>query len=67
VVEAQSMPRAAACFRKQGITVVPAPCDFRQFRQIGSELMPGWKAVQRNEGTLHEILALAWYRLRGWI
>ena len=25
VVEAQSMVRAAACFRKQGIAVVPAP------------------------------------------
>jgi uncharacterized SAM-binding protein YcdF (DUF218 family) len=67
VVEAQSMPRAEACFRKEGLIVVPAPCDFRQFGSPLEELIPSWKSVQRNETTLHEALGLAWYRLRGWI
>lgn len=67
VVDAQSMPRAAACFRKEGFTVAPAPSSFRQFGSPREELIPGWRAIERNEITLHEVLGLAWYRLRGWI
>lgn len=67
VVEAQSMLRAEACFRKQGITVVPAPSEFRELGPLADELLPSWKAISRNEITLHEIAGLAWYRLRGWI
>jgi uncharacterized SAM-binding protein YcdF (DUF218 family) len=67
VVEAQSMLRAAACFRKQGVTVVPAPSEFRTLGPLSEELLPGWKAILRNEVTLHETVGLAWYRLRGWI
>jgi uncharacterized SAM-binding protein YcdF (DUF218 family) len=66
VVEARSMPRAAACFRKEGITVIPAPCEFREFESLG-EFIPSWKAIKRNEETLHETVGLAWYWLRGWI
>jgi uncharacterized SAM-binding protein YcdF (DUF218 family) len=67
VVEAQSMVRAAACFRKQGIEVVPAPSDFRQWGPLSEEVFLSWKAVRRNEITLHEMLGLLWYRLHGWI
>jgi len=67
VVEAQSMMRAEACFRKQGITVVPAPSAFREFGPISSELLPSWRAIEHNELALHEMLGLGWYRLRGWI
>jgi len=67
VVEAQAMPRAEACFRKEGINVIPAPCEFIQFESPLEEFMPSWLAIQRNEGTLHEALGLAWYKLRGWI
>jgi uncharacterized SAM-binding protein YcdF (DUF218 family) len=67
VVEARSMPRAEACFRKQGITVVPAPCEYREFESPLDEFLPSWKAISSNEDTLHEIVGLAWYRLRGWI
>jgi uncharacterized SAM-binding protein YcdF (DUF218 family) len=67
VVEAQSMPRAAACFRKEGLNVTPAPSDFRTWGPLRDELVPNWKALRRNEITLHEVLGLAWYRLRGWI
>jgi uncharacterized SAM-binding protein YcdF (DUF218 family) len=66
VVDAQSMPRAAACFRKEGIDVTPAPVEFRTWGPLRDELLPNWHAIRRNEITLHELLGLAWYRLRGW-
>lgn len=67
IVDVVSMPRAAACFRKLGIDVTPAPCDFRTLGAWQDELLPNWDAVRRNEDTLHEVLGLAWYKLRGWI
>jgi uncharacterized SAM-binding protein YcdF (DUF218 family) len=67
VVEAQSMLRAEACFRKQGIEVVPAPCEFREFSSHLEEFLPNWRTIGRNEGTLHETVGLAWYWLRGWV
>jgi uncharacterized SAM-binding protein YcdF (DUF218 family) len=67
VTDARSMLRAAACFRKEGIAVVPAPSSFRQFGPLSRELLPGWTGIARNEATLHEVVGLAWYRLRGWI
>jgi uncharacterized SAM-binding protein YcdF (DUF218 family) len=67
VVEAQSMARAEACFRKQGIEVVPAPCEFLEFSFHLEEFLPNWKTIGRNEGSLHEIVGLAWYWLRGWM
>jgi uncharacterized SAM-binding protein YcdF (DUF218 family) len=65
VVDAQSMPRAEACFRKQGLVVVPAPSSFNELDP--HDLIPSWKAIEKNEITLHETLGLLWYRLRGWI
>ena len=67
VTEAQDMPRAERCFRKQNFIVVPAPCAFRQLGPWPEELIPSWKAVYRNERTLHEALGLVWYWVRGWI
>jgi uncharacterized SAM-binding protein YcdF (DUF218 family) len=46
VTEAYHMPRAEACFRKQGFDVVPAACGFRTW----------------NEDVLHEILGMIWYK-----
>ena len=67
VVEASSMARATACFRKVGMSVTPAPCEFREFGPWPEELIPSWKAIYRNELTLHETVGLARYRLHGWI
>ncbi len=67
VTEAHAMPRAAACFRKEGILVTPAPCEFREFASPMEEFIPSWKAMKRNEDTLHEVAGLAWYWVRGWI
>lgn len=67
VVEAQSMPRASACFRKLGLYVTPAISDFREWRSFSDEVLPSWEAVHRNALTTHEIGGLIWYWLRGWI
>jgi uncharacterized SAM-binding protein YcdF (DUF218 family) len=67
VVDAQSMVRASACFRKQGIAVIPAPSDFTQCGFRLEDTFLSWKAVRGNEITLHEIFGLAWYKMRGWI
>ncbi len=67
VVDASSMLRAEACFRKAGIAVVAAPSEFREFGPLRAELLPSWEAIRRNEITLHEVLGLGWYRLHNWI
>jgi uncharacterized SAM-binding protein YcdF (DUF218 family) len=68
VTDAYHMLRAAQCFRKEGIQVVPAACAHRAFHIITLErLLPGWEAVAWNEDSLHEALGLLWYRVRGWI
>jgi len=67
VVDALSMPRAVACFRKEGFDVTPAPMDFRTWGPLRDELLPSWKSIRRNEIALHEWLGLAWYRWKGWI
>ena len=67
VVEARSMLRAEACFRREGIEVVAAPSRFRYLSATVEDWIPGWQAVQGNEITLHETVGLLWYRLRGWI
>ncbi len=66
VVDARSMPRAAACFRKQGMEVTPAPSAFRVWNGA-DELLPAWSAIASNEWTLHEAAGIAWYRLQGWM
>lgn len=65
VVEANSMPRAARSFEQHGITVVPAPARFVQLSGDFHDFLPGWRAVALNSETLHEVVGLAWYRLRG--
>jgi uncharacterized SAM-binding protein YcdF (DUF218 family) len=67
VVEARSMVRAAACFRKQGFEVVAAPSDFREWDPASDEVLPSWKAIKGNEITAHEVLGLLWYRIHGWV
>jgi uncharacterized SAM-binding protein YcdF (DUF218 family) len=66
VTEAFHMLRAEWCFKKQRIEVVPAPCGFRGFRAQGSvDLFPNAEAIEWNEDTLHETIALLWYALSG--
>jgi uncharacterized SAM-binding protein YcdF (DUF218 family) len=67
VVEASSMPRAAASFRKFGFTVVPMPIRFAGLDREFSDVIPTWDAIAMNGETLHELVGLLWYFLRGWI
>lgn len=67
VMEADNMLRGDLVFRKQQLHVIPAPFRHRSTGFGIHELMPSWTAVRRNETTLHELLGLAWYELRGWI
>lgn len=59
VVDQRSMLRAEACFRKQGIEVVPAP-DFRTQLEFGEVWMPAASVIARNELTVHETLGFVW-------
>jgi uncharacterized SAM-binding protein YcdF (DUF218 family) len=67
VEEAFSMPRAAACFRKEGITVRPAPFEFGRLLVTSHDFLPNWRAIEVNGETVHELGGLLWYRLHGWI
>jgi uncharacterized SAM-binding protein YcdF (DUF218 family) len=67
VTEGCHMLRAEKCFRKQGLTVVPAPCFLRSAQPISTwkNLLPQADAILGNEASLHEWVGLAWYWLRG--
>lgn len=67
VVDARSMRRASACFRREGIEVVAAPSRFLYLSGVVEDWIPGWRAVRGNELTLHETAGLLWYRMHGWI
>lgn len=67
VVEANGMPRAARSFRRAGMHVVPVPVRFTGPPVTPSDFLPGWAGIASNEESFHEIIGLAWYRLRGWI
>lgn len=60
---ATHLPRAAACFRKAGVDVVPAGCYYQatgwdlSWGQVQPQL---WSLVAVQEAT-HEWLGLAWY------
>jgi uncharacterized SAM-binding protein YcdF (DUF218 family) len=66
VTEAYHMPRAERCFRKQGFTVLPAPCGFRVLEPANDPgfWLPGWRGLRDNDLMLHEWVGLAWYALR---
>ena len=67
VVEANSMARAAASFRQEGIAVVPAAIRFTKIDGKLTDLVPNWRALALNGEALHEYIGIAWYGLRGWI
>jgi uncharacterized SAM-binding protein YcdF (DUF218 family) len=67
VVDASSMPRAAASFEKLGIMVAPAPAQYTSLTHTANDFLPGWRAVASNGETIHELAGLAWYWMRGWI
>ena len=67
VTDAVHMHRAARCFRKQGVEVVPAPCNHRatEFDLSLFAFLPDPRAAAGLQEAAHEWLGLAWYWLQG--
>jgi uncharacterized SAM-binding protein YcdF (DUF218 family) len=68
VTDAYHMLRAAECFRREGMIVVPAACGYRTYQGFHpAVLLPGWEPIAWNEDVAHESLGLLWYWIRGWV
>jgi uncharacterized SAM-binding protein YcdF (DUF218 family) len=67
VVDAVDMFRAAACLRKQGVDVVPAPCHYRatRFRVSIPAILPNPGAAVNVQRVWHEWLGVVWYWSQG--
>lgn len=64
VTDAAHMVRAEYCFRTHGVTVIPAPCNYRarQFTLSVQSLVPSVEGMDNVNYAAHEWLGLAWYR-----
>ncbi len=67
VTSAFHMLRSTRTFEKQGITVTHAACGFTKLPPELSTFIPGWSGILQNERTLHEVVGLAAYWIRGWV
>ena len=67
VTDASHLPRAARCFRAQGINVVPAGSRFRtnRFQWSLSSFLPSAGGAQGFGRAMHEWLGSLWYELTG--
>lgn len=66
VTSAMHMPRAAACFRKAGVEVVPWPVDFHS-RGLGPRgLFPGIDDMTQSYEALREYFGLLAYKVSGY-
>ncbi len=65
MTSARHMPRAAACFRALGMTVVPAPADrvIRSGPLRVRDWLPDAVALEGSLGAIHEYAGLLAYRL----
>ena len=69
VVDAVDMFRAAACLRREGIEVIPAPCHFRatRFRPTLFTFLPDPHGAENVQRVWHEWVGVLWYTMRGWV
>src|SRR5262249_47043388 len=65
VTEAYHMLPSERCFRKQGLEVIPAACNFAAVTMEPNGILPGGSGILENEQTLHELFGLSWYLVRG--
>jgi len=65
VTEAYHMPRSERCFRKQGLSVISAPCSGHGLLPVMSTFIPDGAAILDNERALHEYIGLGWYGIKG--
>ncbi len=67
VTDASHLRRAAACFRKQGVDVVPCGCRYRALALHGgaADFVPDPGAAAGFEAAAHEWVGIAWYWVTG--
>jgi uncharacterized SAM-binding protein YcdF (DUF218 family) len=67
VTEATHLPRAAMCFRAQGLDVVPVGCNYRarQMPWSVAGLVPNSTAPGLVQEAVHEWLGIVWYWFNG--
>jgi uncharacterized SAM-binding protein YcdF (DUF218 family) len=63
VTDAAHMFRAERCFRKQGLEVVPAPCNYRatSFDWTALDFVPSPGAARHSGEAFHEWVGTLWY------
>ncbi|MGH8214304.1 MAG: YdcF family protein [Rhodanobacteraceae bacterium] len=68
VTSPMDMPRAAASFGREGLTVIPAPVPYdpRWLGETQHDWWPQHRALYLTSRCLHEILGLWAYKLLGW-
>jgi uncharacterized SAM-binding protein YcdF (DUF218 family) len=68
VTSAYQMLRALLCFRKEGLAVTPAACDYHTIGPYRvQDLFPSWEGLRITETALHETVGIAWYWAHGWL
>ena len=67
VTDASHMARAERCFLQVGLHVTPAPCVMQNecFEWSPAAFIPDANAAASVEEFVHEVLGLAWYKLKG--
>lgn len=67
VTSASHMWRSELCFRRLGVEVIPAPCEFhaQHLPRSATSLLPTTGGMHGVNEAAHEWLGLAWYWLRG--
>ncbi|MFO0952835.1 MAG: YdcF family protein [Isosphaeraceae bacterium] len=67
VTDATHLARAALCFRRQGVDVVPSSCQYtlRTWKLSFGSFLPDPFAPGNCQVVFHEYLGLAWYWLTG--
>jgi uncharacterized SAM-binding protein YcdF (DUF218 family) len=69
VTSTDHLPRAVACFRKQGFDVIPCGCHYEATEPDSwiLQLVPTPGAARINQAVCHEWIGMVWYWLNGWI
>jgi uncharacterized SAM-binding protein YcdF (DUF218 family) len=71
VTSAYHMPRAVAVFERQGMKVVPVPCNYitSKFRGTERTLLhpPNHGELESFRLWMHEVIGSLYYRCKGWI
>lgn len=68
ITSALHMPRAAACFRKQGISFTPYPADYQQWEKVPftQYFFPQLRCFDEWQAIFREWVGMAVYRLKGY-